>query len=99
MKTRRALSSVLPMTTHEDDTYEILHDESDASPRKWSISSDSQSQTRFFLPSGRSDTQRPPSKSNSTVSNEEVYYDASAVDEIYDDTENLDDAVIYKAGS
>ena len=99
VRPRRALSSILPMTTQED-TYEILPEDSITSPRKWSISSDTKSQAKFFLPSCQSNagTQGPPSASNSTVDNEEGYYDVSAVDDIYDDTENIDDAVIYKAG-
>lgn len=86
------------MANSGEDTYEIMPDESESSTRKWSVSSETQSQTKFYLSPSPNNTDKPPSQYSAAVGNKGDYYDVSPVSDIYDDTENIDDAVIYKAG-
>lgn len=97
IKTRRALSSVLPLSTAED-MYEILPDDVETTSRKWSVSSsDTQSQTKVYLSNNSNHVTRLASKpstsgilSGNDFSTEDKSNNCSdaSVDAIYDDTAN-----------
>lgn len=102
------------MTNTEDDMYEILPEETESSTRSWSVSSDSKSDSGFFLPTesyhGQTSNVKRKVSNKALVSqikqdkplnaaeNEEEYDDVAPADEFYDDTVTPGDEVIYKAG-
>ena len=102
------------MTNTDDDIYEILPEETESSTRSWSVSSDSKSNSGFFLPTesyhGQTSNVKRKVSNKTLVSqmeqnkplnageNEEEYDDVAPADKFYDDTITPGDEVIYKAG-